>query len=75
MTRRRSVGAGVLDWWQAVLDETKEFIDDGTDRLGAGRDRRWDAEVAELRELVAELTATVDGLGPAGGSSVQPRCR
>ncbi len=66
---RRSARAGVLDWWRAVLDETKEFLDEGTDRLRADRDPRWEGEVAALRELVAELTATVDGLGPAGGTS------
>jgi hypothetical protein len=53
----------------AVLDETKEFLDDGNDSLRADRDPGWEGEVAALRELVAGLTATVDGLGPAGGTS------
>ena len=63
----------MLGWWRCrVLDETKEFLDDGNDSLRADRDPGWEGEVAALRELVAGLTATVDGLGPAGGTS-QPR--
>ena len=30
---RRTKRKNVLDWWQTVLDETKDFIDDSIDRI------------------------------------------
>ena len=30
MAKRGSMRNSVLDWWQTVLDETKELVDDGT---------------------------------------------
>ena len=31
---RKSKRKGVLDWWQTVLDETKDLVDDSLDRPG-----------------------------------------
>jgi len=31
MAKRRSAKKGVLDWWQTVLDETKDLVDDSID--------------------------------------------
>ena len=33
MAKRRGARKGVLDWWQTVLDETKDLVDDSIDRL------------------------------------------
>jgi hypothetical protein len=68
VARRRSARTGVLNWWQAVIDETKELIDDGIDRIRDEEDRLAD-DVAALREMVAELSAKVDGMAAAGGPS------
>jgi hypothetical protein len=54
----------VLDWWQAVLDETKEFVDDNIDRLRDRPETRWDAEVDELRRQISELTDAVEAMAP-----------
>ena len=62
MPRRSSVRTDLLDWWQAVLDETKEFVDDRIDEVRGRHDPRWNDEVAALREAVAELTSKVDGM-------------
>ena len=72
--RRSSVRADVLDWWQAVLDETKEFVDDRIDQVRGHGDSQWKDEVAALREVVAELTAKVDGMetGRGGRTSKPP---
>lgn len=72
MARRRSAREDVLDWWQAVLDETRELVDHGPDRLRGHQDLRWQAEIAELRELVSELATRVDEAMPAGGSGSSP---
>jgi ubiquinone biosynthesis protein UbiJ len=53
----------VLDWWQTVLDETKDLVDDSIDRF-----RDDDAEdelsddIAELKKAVADLNAKLDRL-------------
>jgi uncharacterized protein YceH (UPF0502 family) len=61
--RRRGKRKGVLDWWQTVLDETKDFVDDSIDRL---RDDDDDDDLAddinELKQAVAELNAKLDRL-------------
>ena len=61
--RRRSKRKGVLDWWQTVIDETKDFVDDSIDRL---RDDDDDDDLAgdidELKQAVAELNAKLDRL-------------
>ena len=65
MPRRSSVRTDLLDWWQAVLDETKEFVDDRIDQVRGREDPRWEDEVAALRDAVAELTSKVDGMAGA----------
>ena len=63
MARRRSKKTGVLDWWQTVFDETKDFVDDTIDRV---RDDDDDDELAdevhELKKAVAGLNAKLDQL-------------
>jgi hypothetical protein len=53
---------GVLDWWQTVIDETKDFLDDSIDRL---RDDDDDddvlaKDVTDLKRSIAELNAKLD---------------
>ena len=63
---RRSKRKSVLDWWQTVLDETKDLVDDSLDRL---RDDDDDddlaAEVADLRRSILDLSAKLDSLTAA----------
>jgi hypothetical protein len=63
MGKHRSARAGVLDWWQTVVDETKDLIDDGIDSLrdSDAKDERSD-DVAELKKAVANLNAKLDKL-------------
>ena len=60
---RRSKRKNVLDWWQTVLDESKDLIDDGIDRI---RDDDDDddlaAEVADLKRSILDLSAKLDAL-------------
>jgi hypothetical protein len=65
---RRSSRKGVLDWWQTVLDETKDLIDDGIDRLrDDDDDDELHKQVADLKRSVVDLTAKLDAL------AAQPR--
>ena len=68
---RRSQRKGVLDWWQTVLDETKDLIDDGIDRFrdDDDNDEHLRKEVAELRRSVVDLSAKLDALAAAKPSS------
>ena len=50
---RRSKRKGVLDWWQTVLDETKDLVDDGIDRF------RDDDDDEELAKDVADLKRSI----------------
>ena len=63
MAKRRGARRGVLDWWQTVLDETKDLVDDSIDRV---RDDERDDDVAddidELKQAVAALNAKLDRL-------------
>ena len=64
MAKRRSAKKGVLDWWQTVLDETKDLVDDGIDRM---RDDDRDGselhdEIADLKKAVADLNSKLDRL-------------
>jgi uncharacterized protein YceH (UPF0502 family) len=63
MAKRRSARKGVLDWWQTVLDETKDLVDDGIERF---RDENEEGElsgdIADLKQAVAELNAKLDRL-------------
>ena len=60
---RKSKRKNVLDWWQTVLDETKDLIDDGIDRL---RDDDDDddlaSEVADLKRSIVDLSAKLAGV-------------
>src|SRR5918996_57045 len=58
MAKRRGARKGVLDWWQNVMDETKDLVDDSIDRL---RDDDDDddlrKEVADLKRSLVDLSA------------------
>ena len=59
---RRGRRVGLLDFWQNLMDDTMDFIDDSIDRV---RDDDWDDledEVDELREAIAAINAKVDQL-------------
>jgi hypothetical protein len=66
MAKRRGARTGVLDWWQTVLDETKDLVDDGLDRLRDDDDdddcSELSGDIAELKKAVAELNAKLDRL-------------
>ena len=69
--RRRGRRKDILDWWQAILDETKDFVDDTIDRVRDDDDDLED-EVDELKQAVAQLNAKLDKLlaasaQPSGG--------
>jgi hypothetical protein len=59
---------GVLDWWQTVLDETKDLLDDGIDRLrdDDDDDERLTKEVHDLKRSIVDLSAKLDALEAAG---------
>jgi hypothetical protein len=59
---RRGRRIGLLDFWQNLMDDTYDFVDDTIDRV---RDDDWDDledEVDELREVVAAMNAKLDRL-------------
>ena len=61
---KKSKRKNVLDWWQAVLDETKDFVDDTIDRI---RDDDDDDdgladEIKDLKKAVSALNAKLDAL-------------
>jgi len=62
MAKRRSARKGVLDWWQTVLDETKELVDDGIGRLrdDDDDDDELHSDISDLKKAVAELNAKLD---------------
>jgi hypothetical protein len=66
MSRNRR--KGVLDWWQTVLDETKDLLDDGIDRLrdDDDDDERLTKEVHDLKRSIIDLSAKLDALEAAG---------
>jgi hypothetical protein len=60
---RRGKRKGILDWWQTVLDETKDLVDDGIDRLRDDDDDDDLAkEVADLKRSIVDLSAKLDML-------------
>jgi len=62
---RRSKRKNVLDWWQTMLDETKDLIDDGIDRIrddDDDDDERLQKEVADLKRSIVDLSAKLDAL-------------
>ena len=60
MAKRRSARKGVLDWWQTVLDETKDLVDDSLDRLRDDDDDELHGDISDLKKAVAELNAKLD---------------
>jgi len=60
---RRNKRKGILDWWQTVLDETKDLIDDGIDRIRDDDDDDDLAkEVSDLKRSIVDLSAKLDAL-------------
>jgi hypothetical protein len=61
---RKSKRKGILDWWQTVLDETKDLVDDSIDRLRADDDDDDELakEVADLKRSIVDLSAKLDAL-------------
>ncbi|HEV7862696.1 MAG TPA: hypothetical protein VGR20_08350 [Acidimicrobiia bacterium] len=59
--RRRGKRMGLLDFWQNILDDTKDFVDDSIDRV---RDEYDDDDLGddidELKKAVAALNAKID---------------
>ena len=64
---RKSRRKGVLDWWQNIIDETKDLVDDGIDRLRDDDedDERLSKEVHDLKRSIIDLTAKLDALEAA----------
>ncbi len=64
---RRTKRKNVLDWWQTVLDETKDLVDDGIDRLrdDDDDDERLAKEVHDLKRSIVDLSAKLDALEAA----------
>jgi hypothetical protein len=65
MAKRRSPRKGVLDWWQTVLDETKDLVDDSIDRLRDDDDDdggELHSDIDDLKRAVAELNHKLDKL-------------
>ncbi len=65
---RRNKRKNVLDWWQTMLDETKDLIDDGIDRIrddDDDDDDRLHKEVADLKRSIVDLSAKLDALSAA----------
>jgi hypothetical protein len=62
MAKRRGARRGVLDWWQTVLDETKDLVDDSIDRLrdDDDDDDELHGDISDLKKAVAELNAKLD---------------
>ncbi|MGH8972644.1 MAG: hypothetical protein ACRD0C_05510 [Acidimicrobiia bacterium] len=66
---RRGRRIGLIDFWQNLMDDTYDFVDDSLDRV---RDDDWDDledDVEELREAVAAIGAKLDQLLAAGAQS------
>lgn len=62
-TRRRGKRTGVLDFWQNILDDTKDFVDDSMDRVrDDDRDDELSDDIDELKQAVADLNAKLDRL-------------
>ena len=53
---------GLLDFWQNVMDDTYDFLDDTLDRVRNDDTDDLEDEVEELRAAVAALNAKLDRL-------------
>ena len=64
---RKSRRKCFLDWWQTVMDETKDFLDDSIDRLrdDDDDDERLSKEVSDLKRSIVDLSAKLDALQAA----------
>ena len=64
MAKRRSSKKGILDWWQTIVDETKDLVDDTIDRVRDDDDDDDELadEIKELKKAVAGLNAKLDAL-------------
>lgn len=63
---RRSKNRSVLDWFQAVADETKDLFDDAVDRMrDDDDDDELAKEVADLKRSIVDLSAKLDALAAA----------
>ena len=72
---RRSTRNGTLDWWQAVLDETKDFVGDHLQACREDEDELGE-DVEGLKAAIAALDAHLDQLaspttGTAPGRDVE----
>ncbi|HEY4408654.1 MAG TPA: hypothetical protein VGO87_02140 [Acidimicrobiia bacterium] len=60
---RKSRRKNVLDWWQNVLDETKDLVDDSLDRLrDDDDDEDLEKQVSELKRTIVDINAKLDAL-------------
>ena len=61
---RRNRRKGILDWWQTVLDETKDLVDDSLDRFrdDDDDDEELAKQVSDLRRSIVDLSAKLDAL-------------
>ncbi|HKN89107.1 MAG TPA: hypothetical protein VJ622_02395 [Acidimicrobiia bacterium] len=59
---RRGRRVGLLDFWQNIMDDTYDFMDDAIDRVRDDDYVDLEDEVDELREAVAALNAKLDRL-------------
>jgi gas vesicle protein len=58
---KRGKKTGILDWWQTVVDETKDLVDDTIDRIrDDDEDEGLHDEIKDLKKAVAELNAKLD---------------
>jgi len=64
---RRTRRKNMLDWMQNILDETKDLMDDGIDRLrdDDDDDDRLTKEVHDLKRTIVDLSAKLDALEAA----------
>jgi hypothetical protein len=65
---RRNRRKNVLDWWQTILDETKDLVDDGIDRIrddDDDDDDRLSKEVSDLKRSIVDINAKLDALAAA----------
>jgi hypothetical protein len=68
---RRGRRTGLLDFWQNIMDDTYDFMDDAIDRV---RDDDYDDledEVEELKEAISALNAKLDRLLAQGALDVR----
>lgn len=66
---RRSTRNGILDWWQTVIDETKDFVDDRLHHC-RGNDDELGEDIEGLKAAIAALDAQLDQLPfPATGTA------